>query len=83
MKLTPLASNMTELRLEDGTTVLFSYQTPVACLTYTGDNCEYTYYKTDKQWSRTTSKHINKWLDGVDEIELKPQVFFDSLVGGV
>ena len=83
MKLKPLGSNQTELRLADGTTVLFSYQTPVACATFQGDNMDFVYYKTDMKWSRTTSKHINRWLDGVDEVSIKPQEFFNELVKGV
>ena len=57
MQLRPIASNMTQLDLADGTSVLFSYSTPVACLTDNG------YYRTAKKWSVTTSRHINKWLD--------------------
>ena len=60
MQLRPIASNMTQLDLADGTSVLFSYRTPVACLTDNG------YYRTATKWSVTTSRHINKWLDGVN-----------------
>ena len=59
MQLQPIASNMTQLDLSDGTSVLFSYKTPVACLSDNG------YYRTSKKWSVTTSRHINKWLGGV------------------
>jgi hypothetical protein len=55
MKLTPLASNMTEVEIGDKT-VLFSYKIPVAYHDSTG------VYRTNKYWSKTTSKHINKWL---------------------
>ena len=54
--------------------VLFSYATPVACY----DKHTYDYYRTAKKWSVTTSRHINKWLDGVQATE-KPQEFFDSM----
>lgn len=72
MQLKPLGSNQTELRLENGTTILFSYETPVAC--YCNDDGKY--YRTNKQWSRTTSKHINKWLGNItaasiDQAELE------------
>ncbi len=60
MHLRPIASNMTQLDLSDGTSVLFSYKTPVACLSDNG------YYRTSKKWSVTTSRHINKWLQGVN-----------------
>ena len=75
MQLRPIASNMTQLDLSAGTSVLFSYQTPVACLTDNG------YYRTSKKWSVTTSRHINKWLDGVLAKD-QPQSYFDNLVAG-
>jgi hypothetical protein len=74
MNLKPLASNKTELTLEDGTQVLFSYETPVACWI----NGEF--FKTSKKWSNTTSRHINSWVHLATE---KPQEFFDNLVKGV
>jgi len=40
--------------------VLFSYSTPVAVL-IKGEG----YYRTDARWSNTTSRHIARWLDGV------------------
>ena len=74
MQLRPIASNMTQLDLT-GYQILFSYKTPVACLSDNG------YYRTSKKWSVTTSRHINKWLDGVLAKE-QPQSFFDGLVSG-
>jgi hypothetical protein len=74
MNLKPIASNKTELTLGDGTQVLFSYETPVACLI----NGEF--FKTSKKWSNTTSRHINSWVHLATE---KPQEFFDNLVKGV
>ena len=73
MHLRPIAPNMTQLDLPNGYQVLFSYQTPVACLSDNG------YYRTATKWSVTTSRHINKWLDGVLAKE-QPQQFFDELV---
>lgn len=83
MNLKPIASNMTELTLKGGLVVLFSYQTPVACHWTNGLN--QVFYKTEKFWSRTTSRHINKWLIQTDnwtdrKIEEKPQKYFDELV---
>ena len=72
MKLKPIASNMTELEI-GGVTVLFSYQTPVAAQTEDGFYC-----RTDKRWSVTTSRHINKWLAGA-RAETRPQSYFDGL----
>lgn len=66
MKLKQLASNMTELELNDGTIVLSSYETPVAAHSHIngfyGDNVNGRTIKTSTKWSRTTSKHITKWL---------------------
>jgi len=76
MQLRQIASNMTQLDLANGTSVLFSYRTPVACLSDNG------YYRTSKSWSVTTSRHINKWLGGVLAKE-QPQEFFDGLCDGI
>jgi hypothetical protein len=73
MKIKPIASNMTELTVPNAV-VLFSYETPVAC------ESNGTYYRTEYKWSQTTTRHINKWLDGVNA-ETKPQEFFNNLVG--
>lgn len=73
MKLKPIQSNMTELTLNDGTQVLFSYQTPVACWV------DGQFYKTDKKWSVTTTRHINKWTHLAIS---KPQAYFDALTQG-
>tara|TARA_B100001996_G_scaffold256547_1_gene199370 strand:+ start:152 stop:385 length:234 start_codon:yes stop_codon:yes gene_type:complete len=59
MKLTPIAANQTELTLNNGTQVFFSYKTPVAA--YCSDSGKFI--RTDYKWSVTTSRHINKWLD--------------------
>jgi len=72
MKLRPIASNMTEVEIK-GATILFSYETPVACRSLNN------YYRTEQKWSQTTSRHINKWLNG-KTAELKPQEFFNNLV---
>lgn len=57
MKLKNLSGNATELELPGGTLVLFSYQTPVAAIT--GESA----IRTIEFYSKTTSRHINKWLD--------------------
>jgi len=64
MKLKPINSNMTELHLNNGTIVLFSYETPVAARVNTEGDVVYSgkILRTNKKWSVTTSKHINKWL---------------------
>ena len=75
MKLSPIAANQTQVELKNGTVVLFSYKTPVAAFV-PGQG----YVRTKTQYSRTTSKHINKWVraaccGAVD------QSYIDELVG--
>jgi hypothetical protein len=77
LQLKPLASNMTLLETP-AHIVLFSYATPVASF----DKGTYSFNRTSKKWSMTTSRHINKWLDGAKAIE-QPQTYFDDLLGGV
>jgi hypothetical protein len=74
MKLEPLSGNKNQITLADGTQVLFSYQTPVACWR------DGAFYKTSKKWSNTTTRHINSWVHLATE---KPQEYFDNLIKGV
>jgi hypothetical protein len=74
MKIKPIASNMTELVLNDGTQVLFSYETPVASWK------DGQFYKTSHKWSNTTTRHINKWTHCAVSM---PQDYFNNLVKGV
>ena len=73
MQLLKLGTNQTQITLADGPQVFFSYNTPVAARTP-----DYDYYRTERKWSTTTSRHINKWLDGVNATTM-PQDFFDNL----
>ena len=73
MKLTPIGSNQTVLMLNDGTRVLFSYQTPVA---YERMG---RFYRSATRHSVTTSKHVNQWA-GKDATEV-PQADIDAIVG--
>ena len=73
MQLTPIASNMTEIETDDAR-ILFSYRTPVAAYVF-----GVGYVKTDKWWSVTTSRHINKWTDNCTVKEVS-QTFLDKLV---
>jgi hypothetical protein len=77
MKLNPIASNMTEITLNDGSRILFSYQTPVAHYKPSA-----FLYRTSKKWSNTTTRHINKW-DIAKWSDLpyaeQPQEYFDGL----
>jgi hypothetical protein len=54
----------------NGINVLYSYTTPVACCV------DGQYFKTDKFWSKTTSKHVNQWTRVATE---RPQEYFDGL----
>ena len=73
MQLTPIASNMTEVETSEAR-ILFSYRTPVAAYVF-GEG----FVKTEKWWSVTTSRHINKWLDGGTPKEVA-QTYLDNLV---
>ena len=73
MQLRQIASNMTQLDFANGTSVLFSYRTPVAAYIF-GEG----FVKTEQYWSVTTSKHINKW--GARDGKKVPQARLDSLV---
>ena len=73
MQLTPIASNMTEVETSEAR-ILFSYRTPVAAYVF-----GVGYVKTDKWWSVTTSRHINKWIDNCTVKEVS-QTFLDKLV---
>ena len=74
MMLHNLSNNMVEVETEKFT-VLFSYNTPVACKSKVDSKA----FKTSRKWSVTTSKHVSKWLNGL-EAEPMEQGFFDSLV---
>ena len=72
MKLKQLGSNMTELDM-GGVQVFFSYETPVAARTDT------VVLRTSTKYSVTTTKHINKWLQGMPAVEV-PQSVINTLV---
>ncbi len=77
MNLRPIASNQTELALPCGAVVLFSYSTPVAAMLPSGQ-----YIRTEKFWSVTTSRHLNKWLISVsDSVKMVPQEELYNLSG--
>lgn len=67
-----IAPNQTELNKPDGTTIFYSYNTPVVALV------DGVWYKTSKKFSSTTSKHINQYLGAVKAQEID-QSFFDNL----
>lgn len=61
--------NKREVVYSNGIRILFSYNTPVA-----GED-EYGFFKTEKNWSRTTSKHITGYLyqNGYASTRIVPQ----------
>lgn len=82
MNLTPIQANMTVLTFKDGTEVLFSYQTPVAAK-FWNRGAGFTFVKTSKKWSATTTRHINKWMGSFiagAHVSEMPQEFFDNLM---
>ena len=78
MQIDRLGNNET-LILSKHYTVLFSYDTPVAYFNGNG------YKKTDQFWGVTTSRHINKWLEGIPEerIEIVPQSQIDEIANKI
>ena len=74
MKVRKIGSNMTELEVGN-ITIMFSYSTPVA-----GQDDE-GLFRTAQRYSSTTSRHINKYLEGKDVGRVVPQAYIDSLVG--
>ena len=73
MKLIKTGSNTTELTLNSGTVVLFSYNTPVAARDSIGNT-----FHTSTKYSVTTSKHINAFAG--KSAEEKDQAFFNAMV---
>ena len=69
MQLKSIAANQTQLNLNNGTEIFFSYETPVAAKLP-----DYEYIRTATKWSVTTSRHINKWLEGVNATEVDQEV---------
>jgi hypothetical protein len=72
MRLIPIGSNMTQLSI-NGTSILFSYSTPVAG--YDRDGA----FRTGEWYSSTTTRHINKYLGKGNGREVT-QDYIDSLV---
>ena len=61
MILRQLGSNQTELSLNNGDSIFFSYETPVA-----GFTRSIGYFKTSTWYSSTTTRHINKYFKHID-----------------
>jgi len=79
MRLKAIGKNQTEIERADGSTVFFSYNTPVAVFVPGKGGIV-----TSKKWSVTTSRHINatieRWGCSRSEVE---QAEIDRLAEGV
>jgi len=53
--------------------ILYSYETPVAVLHANG-----SVFQTDQKYSTTTTRHINKFLDGRHPVELVSQTYINA-----
>lgn len=53
--------------------ILFSYETPVAVY----DDKYGMFFRTEHKYSRTTSKHINKWIGNLRH-ETVPQITIEE-----
>ena len=73
MKLRQVKSNVTELTIGE-TTIMFSYQTPVAGYDDQGA------FRTDQHYSVTTSRQLNQYLGGKEVGRIVPQDYINSLV---
>jgi hypothetical protein len=78
MNLKPLGANRNEISTNDKE-ILVSYQTPVAYY----DKRTHKAYKTNKSWSRTTSKHISLWIGSYQDVSEVDQSVLDSILDGV
>ena len=73
MKLRQVKSNVTELTIGE-TTIMFSYQTPVAGYDDQGA------FRTGQHYSVTTSRQINQYLGGKEVGRTVSQDYINSLV---
>ena len=75
MILKQIGSNQTELTLNNGNSIFFSYETPVA-----GYSDEIGFFRTATYYSKTTSRHINQYLPDVDNVTEVPEEYIVDLV---
>ena len=64
MNIKPIGSNQTLLTTNHGDEVLYSYETPVAGYS----RALAVHYKTDAWYSTSTTRHVNKYLAGVEHV---------------
>ena len=86
MKLKLIGANQTELQLKHGSQILFAYETPV-CVRTEAMHCGQMQTRvcvTTEKYSRTTSKHINKWIANHFDVKMMvEQSEIDNFVNGV
>ena len=75
MKLRRIGYNQTVVEYNNGSEVFFSYDTPVAARLQ-----DYEYLRTQDFYSKTTTRHINKYLDNVNATEVSQETI-NNLVG--
>jgi len=73
MRIRSIRAKMYELIIDRDTAILFSYDTPVAGWDEQGA------FKTDRYYSKTTTKHINEYLGGKDIGRVVPQEYIEEL----
>jgi hypothetical protein len=75
MRLNHRGTNCVELTDDNGVSLLFSYNTCVG-LHIDGQG----YYRTNVSYSSTTSKHLNGWANGKENIKRTiPQILLDLI----
>tara|TARA_R100001126_G_C4822934_1_gene147658 strand:- start:314 stop:595 length:282 start_codon:yes stop_codon:yes gene_type:complete len=72
MKLIPLGSNQNLVIINNDTEIFYSYRTAVA------GKIKNKYYRTNRWYSQTTTRHINKYLGKLIFHECDPS-FFESI----
>ena len=71
MNLKSIAKNQTIIISNNGNELFFSYNTCVAA------KIDGIYYRTEKKWSSTSSRHINQYIGKGGQT--RPQSFFNNI----
>ena len=77
MKLKQIGNNQSLISYNNGTDVLFSYETPVA-----GYILGEGYFITEQYYSNTTSKHVNAFINNAGT-DIKPKKVEQSFIEGL
>ena len=72
MKLIPYGSNQNLIEINKDTEIFYSYKTAVA------GKIKGKYYRTNRWYSQTTTRHINNYLGKLKYHECEPS-FFESI----